>query len=74
MQIDLLSFILGATFAAALFVLVDRFLPFIGGSKRIRTLKKRIRGLEQSLKKKDAYIHKALEDLKRQHQREANRD
>ncbi len=70
MQIDLFSFILGAAFAGALFVLAERFLPFIGGNRRMRELKKRVRELEIKLKKKDAYIQKAIEDLKKQHGRE----
>ncbi|MDQ7053781.1 MAG: hypothetical protein Q9P14_13140 [candidate division KSB1 bacterium] len=72
MEIDLFSFILGAVFTGALFVLIDRLLPFIGGNRRVRELKRRVRELESKLKKKDAYIHKAIEDLKKQHGREVN--
>ncbi len=74
MQIDLFSFILGAAFTGAILVLIDRFLPFIGGNKRVRRLKKRVRELEAAIKKKDAYIHKALQDLKKMHGREVQSD
>ncbi len=74
MEIDLFSFVLGATFAAAIFVLIDRFVPFWGKNRQTRSLKKRIRQLESALKRKDAYIHKALEELKKQHGREVHHD
>lgn len=74
MQIDLFSFILGAAFVGAIFILLDRFLPFIGANKRARQLKKRVRELENIVKKKDAYIARAIDDLKKQHRKEVERD
>lgn len=74
MQIDLFSFFMGIILASAIFVLIDRILPFFGGNSRTRSLKRRVKELETAIKKKDAYIQKSIEELKKQHRWEAKRD
>ena len=70
MTIDLLSFLFGVLCALASVIVFEKILGRFFGNRRVRELERKVRRLQQTVKKKDDLIVKSLKTLERESKNE----
>ena len=70
MTIDLLSFLFGVLCALASVIVFEKIWGRFFGNRRVRELERKVRRLQQTVKKKDDLIVKSLKTLERESKNE----